>query len=194
MELRHSRDKDDPSLVGRIKNNLPVELTNVTLLYKGRSYAAGSVAPGTSIPIDDLKIGEQGKQAAQWLTEGANLGSSGKRTVTASNLMRDMLFHSQPAQPDKSNGGWRELDQSWRLRPLTEHSSRPQPQSVYRDEILMVARVPSRADRSESVASADASPTRLWIDALPGTGSERPSLNGFLVQDVYLRVYVPVAP
>jgi hypothetical protein len=194
LELRHSRDKNDPSLVGRVTSHLPVELTNVTLLYKGRSYAVGSVAPDTAVPIDNLKIGEQGKQASQWFLEGADLASASKRTVTTPTLIRDMLFHGPPAQTDKSNGDWRCLDQSWRLRPLTEYSTRPQPQSVYCDEVVLIARVPSRADRSETVTAADASPTRLWIDALPGTGAERPPLNGFLVQDVYIRAYGPVTP
>ena len=63
--------------------------------------------------------------------------------------------------------------------------ARPQPQSVYRDEVLLVARVASQAGLSESVACADASPTRLWLGALPGTQAERPALNG------YIEVFAP---
>jgi hypothetical protein len=93
-----------------------------------------------------------------------------------------------------SNAGWRALDQSWRLRPLVEMSASPQPQSVFRDEVMLVARTASQADTSESVTRSDGAPTRLWLDALPGTVPERPSLNGFIVQDVYVRVYIPVNP
>ena len=45
-DLRHARDKNDLGLLGRITNHLPVELRNVTLLYKGHSYAADTIPPG----------------------------------------------------------------------------------------------------------------------------------------------------
>jgi hypothetical protein len=106
--------------------------------------------------------------------------------------MRDLMFHGEPASVSKSNGGWRPLDQAWRLRALNELSWRAQPVPFYRDEVLLVARVASQADTSESVTRADTAPTRLWLGALPGGQSQRPALNGYIVQDVYLRAYIPV--
>ena len=115
--------------------------------------------------------------------------------MTGPQLIRDLLFHSPPAQASRPNGGWRQLDQAWRLRPLTELSSGQQAsKAVYRDEVMLTARVPSRAAGSETVTRADGSPTRLWLGALPGGEQERPSLSGFIVQDVYVRVYIPVNP
>jgi hypothetical protein len=191
-EVRHTRDRNEQGLLGRVTNNLPVELRDVTLIYRGKSYAAGSVAAGGILPIDNLKVGELGKSVAQWLTDPSTLGAGGVRTVTGPDLIRDLLFHSKPAQTAKANGGWRSLDQAWRLRELDESSSRGTPVKAFRDEVLLVARIPSQADTSENVTRADAAPTRLWLDALPGTRPERPSLSGFAVQDVYLRVYIPV--
>jgi hypothetical protein len=193
-DLRHSRDKNDPGLLGRITNHLPVELRDVTLLYQGKTYAADVIPPEGFIAIDNLKVGEQGRPVPQWLTDGAALADRGDRTVTGPQLIRDLLFHGPPAQPSKPNGGWRQLDQAWRLRGLAELSSAPVSQLDYRNEVILAARVPSRAGASETVMRADASPTRLWLGALPGGGQERPSLSGFIVQDVYVRVYIPVNP
>jgi hypothetical protein len=193
-DLRHSRDKNDPGLLGRITNHLPVELRDVTLIYNGHTFAADVIPPEGFIAIDNLKVGEHGRPINQWLTDGATLADRGDRTVTGPQLIRDLLFHSLPAQPSKPNGGWRQLDQAWRLRPLTKLASGQPTATAYRDEVMLAARVASRAGASESVARADASPTRLWLGALPGGAQERPSLSGFIVQDVYVRVYIPVNP
>jgi hypothetical protein len=191
-ELRHSRDKNDPALLGRVQNHLPVELCDVTLVYKGRAYPAPSVPPDGFIAVDPLKVGDQGKPAAQWLGAGA-LGQTGNvRTVTSPALLRDILFHSPPAQSGKGNSGLHPLDQSWRLRALTEMSG--QQQSGFREEVMLIGRVASLAGKSETVTAADASPTRLWLGALPAAGAQRPGLSGYIVQDVYVRVYIPVIP
>jgi hypothetical protein len=191
-ELRHARGQAGEGLLGRVTNNLPVELRDVTLVYKGKTFSAGGVAPGAVLPIDNLKIGEGGKGVGDWLRDGSALSAGSSRTVTGPDLIRDLMFHGEHAKASKSNGGWRPLDQAWRLHPLNEMSWLPQPVQVYRDEVLLVARVASQADTSESVSRADASPTRLWLDALPGPQSQRPPLNGYIVQDVYLRAYIPV--
>lgn len=206
-ELRHARDKEDPTLLGSIINRLPVELRDVSLLYNGRRYAVGTVpAKGSvkgsaksseegAVPIDNLNVGGQGQQVNQWLLDGTALSNFGaSRQVTSALLIKDLLFHGPPAQSQKSNGGWRELDQCWRLRPLVEASSRPQPQSVYRDEVLLVARIASQAGNSETVGQSNASPTHLWLGELPGAKNGRPTLSGYIVQDTYIRVYLPVNP
>lgn len=192
-ELRHSRDKNDQGLLGRVQNHLPVELRDATLVYKGRTYALPVIPPDGFVAIDNLKVGEQGKQVTQWLGENAGLGGGVGRTVTNPSLIRDFLFHGPPASSVTGNSGWHALDQSWRLRPLVELSVR-QANSAFRDEVMLVGRVASQAGKSEAVTAADASPTRLWLGALPGSQSQRPSLSGYIVQDVYLRVYIPVIP
>ena len=46
---------------------------------------------------------------------------------------------------------------------------------------------------TETVTMSGVSPTRLWLGTLPGEG-DRESLQGFLGQDTYVRIYIPVAP
>jgi hypothetical protein len=194
ITIRHPRDKNDPSLIGRITNHLPVDVVGGTLVYKGNAYTVPTISAGTSLSIDDLKVGALGKKVTDWITNPGNMATASSRTVTDPKLFRDLLFNSLATQNQKLNSGWRSLDQSWRLRDLVETSSRPQPRSIFSDEVVLIARVPSRADHSETVTAANASPTRLWIGALPDGEAGRPQLNGFLVQDVYIRVYTPVLP
>jgi hypothetical protein len=64
----------------------------------------------------------------------------------------------------------------------------------YRHEVILVARTPPRIDKAETVAREGVSPTRLWLDELPGTQPQRPALSGYLQQETYVRIYVPVQP
>ncbi|MGH9678162.1 MAG: hypothetical protein ACRD36_13745, partial [Candidatus Acidiferrum sp.] len=193
VDFHHSRDPNDPDLLGRITNRLPVELRDVTLLYNGKRYAVGTVPAGGFVPIDNLKVGGQGGQIVQWLNDARSFSASGIRAVAPAQLVKNLLFHGPPNQITAANSGWRTLDQSWRLRPIIEASAGPQPKSVFRDEVLMVARTPEQYGPSETVTNSDAAPTRLWLSALPAAGqTARPSLAGFMSQDTYVRVYIPV--
>jgi hypothetical protein len=62
----------------------------------------------------------------------------------------------------------------------------------YRDEIILIARAPMLCDRAEDVSTHAASPSRLWLGELPGGERTRPALKGFITQETYLRVYIPV--
>ncbi len=192
-DLHHARDPNDPALLGRIGNRLPVALKGVTLLYKGRSYSGGTIEPGGFLPVDNLRVGDNGPQASQWLTSPASLAADSLRTVTGQDLVKGLLFHGPPAQVAQTNAGWRELDQSWRLRAMVE-ARRPKLLPSYREEVVLVARVGTLSGRSEDVTRKDASPTRLWLNDLPGPGKERPGLSGYLVQDGYVRAFLPVTP
>ena len=80
------------------------------------------------------------------------------------------------------------LDQSWRLYP-----ERWELQPDATREAILFARLPrltgSAPEGSRSPIEAD-----LWLGELPGEGKTRPPLPGSLIQDTYLRVYLPVTP
>src|SRR5262249_60871815 len=99
-------------------------------------------------------------------------------------------FTAASGSAELGTSGLRGFAQPWRLQPLPEY---PEPdRTPYRDEAVLVARTPMLSDKAELVSTHGASPSRLWVGALPGSGGERPHLPGFLVQETYLRVYIPV--
>jgi hypothetical protein len=191
-ELRHSRDPRETVLLGRVVNRLPVPLRDVSLLYRGERYAVPDVPPEGFVPVDNLNVGGKGLVAAQWLNE-TPVALPGGGAGPQPRLVRDLLFHGPPGTGTASNAGWRGLDQSWRLRPQSEYTGAKQ-QAVWRDEAVLVARAPSLSAAAEKVTQESGAPTRLWLDALPGTGAERKNLQGYLSQDTYIRAYIPINP
>jgi hypothetical protein len=191
--LQHSRDPKETALIGRVFNNLPVELRDVTLLYRGDSYKIGTVpaseggVPG-EVPVETFNVGVKGQQVAQWLNEPVGPGFT-----PTTRLVRDLLFHGPPGPSATSNAGWRFLDESWRLAPAAEYVGLRPRQSSFRDEVILVARTPPVAAPAEKATLDGGTPTRLWLDYLPGSRPERPALPGFLNQETYIRVFIPVA-
>ena len=99
-----------------------------------------------------------------------------------------MLFHEAGVQKDSGGRGLqnstlRRLDQSWRL-------SEANTEEVI--VLLKLAKVSGNAE--EMMTSPDsASPSTLWLKALPGSGP-RPAVPGTLQQETYIRIYIPVKP
>ncbi len=98
-----------------------------------------------------------------------------------------MLFHDGPGGTEQPNSGLRRYDASWRLLRQGEGVNMP-----FRNEAVLVARTPPRSDKAEAVAQDGVSPSRLWLDHLPGTQPQRPALSGYLQQETYVRIYIPV--
>ena len=210
-------ERGDPAKVfGTIRNNLAVPLQSVTIFYKGKYYlAANDLAPGETFNVQTLfapgKIGRadgQGLPASGWAADGSVLaptvpaagdselnGFTGQdmlRLRTRSQLMKDLLFHAKTASAAKTNAGLRLFDQSWRLDGKNVVGVPGAAPPVFRDEIILVARTPTLADRADAVAQDPGCPTRLWIDRLPDGNSKPPSEPGYLTQETYVRVYIPV--
>jgi hypothetical protein len=61
----------------------------------------------------------------------------------------------------------------------------------YLDEAILIGRVAIAPGTAEKVVDTNISPTRLWLGKLPGEG-EREPLPGFLGQDTYVRIYIPI--
>jgi hypothetical protein len=201
--LRTSRTGE--GLVGRITNNLPVDLLGVALLYREKWYDLGTLAAGESRRVEELfarAAKGQGRTLSQWfedsaLAPGAPIAPSGRALNvnflagrSAHRLVKPILFNKASGSPDLLNSGLRHLDQSWRVLAQPTH---PAGEQRYRDEAILVARAPMLSDRAEAVTEHGASPSRLWLGALPGEG-ERPALPGYLTQETYVRVYIPVQP
>ncbi len=105
--------------------------------------------------------------------------------------MKPLLFYRESEDQQHFNSGLRTFDQSWRLQQQRTHPAGG-PGSGYRDEAILVARTALLSDRAGPVEEGGASPTRLWLGALPGADRDRPPLPGFLNQETYIRAYIPV--
>lgn len=196
-------------LTGEIFNQLPVELTEASLFYDGFWHRLPNdrlpVGKTTiDFPIKDVEIGS-------WLNErfravfsprvaptrefrrSAVTGSfNSEDTQRVSSLMKGLLFHGSDNNPlaTQSNSGLRSLDQGWRLRPQRVVGDGGQKR--YFDEAILVGRVVQAPAAAEEVSRAGVSPTRVWLGRLPTSGQERAELPGFLGQDTYVRVYIPI--
>jgi hypothetical protein len=199
------RRRPDDSLVGKLVNNLPFELRDVSLFYRQHLYTIKSLAPnGGTEEIEKLFMANaegQKRELTPWFSDdtlapGRPLSPSGRaiNSAFARNrqdylLLKPTLFFRESSKENTSNAGLRLLDQSWRLKPQEELPTRRQHN---RDEVILVARAAMLVDEAEVVTSNPISPTRLWLGKLPASGEERPPVPGFITQETYVRVYIPV--
>jgi hypothetical protein len=203
-ELRRAR-LDPGVLTGRVVNRLPVELQNVTLLYRGKAYALGTLVPGEGKQMEGLfeGIGGRGMPLTTWFADSSLLPQQvisptghgpgqGAFNLSAGSLMKPLLFYRESDDQRHFNSGLRSYDQSWRLQQQPTHPAGG-PGAGYRAEAILVARTALLSDRAGPVEESGVSPTRLWLGALPGAGRERPPLAGYLNQETYVRAYIPVA-
>ncbi len=202
-DIKRSRqDKQLPT--GTIANNLPVELRDITLFYQNRWYNLGELGPGVEKRIDEVfEENREGHDLLNWLDPnnkelqpglvfpgGKKRGQPEAPLVSSPQLMKALMFHAGSRQRERGNSGLRSLDQSWRIRPLTEYPAPGQPR--YRSEIVLVARVNPLGGSAEKLTADNSTPTRLWLGELPGEKAKRPALPGQLWQETYVRVYIPV--
>jgi hypothetical protein len=200
-DFRQSRD--GTALAGPLVNQLPVELQGCALFYRGLWYPVGTLLPGQPLQVQSLfERGVAKRPVGEWFAEPSTLltqppvaaaSRPAPARVTAAQMshraMKALLFHALDNQR-WGNTGLRPLDESWRLATLSTAPTTPQLQ--YRAEAILVARAPAAVDRAEAVTAGPTSPSRLWLDALPGPGKDRPPLPGRIAQETYVRVYIPV--
>jgi hypothetical protein len=151
--------------------------------------------------IDDLHLGK-GEAQNEWLNTPFDQGPVALSPTPARGSSRETSTVSQPGKLMKSiffptrqgvsfaNDGLRWLDESWRIGTLPALEGMGG--TRYRDEVILVARVVVPSGAAETVAQHGASATRLWLGDLPGAGKQRPALKGFLSQETYVRVYIPI--
>ena len=219
VTLRHAQgeDKDHSKLAGEITNQLPVELQSVTLFYRGLWYTLpNGIAAGETFDVRTLFApGKIGRSDGLWVNDAQTLapsriGPNGVPTAAQNDndfngfktpqsfirpkrpyeLMKDLMFHGKAEGSQLLNSGLRTLDESWRLNAEKTASG----ESVFRDEVILVGRTPTLSDRAETVAKNPGSATRIWLDRLPDGKSAPPALPGYLAQETYVRVYIPLQP
>jgi hypothetical protein len=199
-ELRHTRASPE-NVDGPITSQLPVELEDVALLYRGNVYPIGRLAPGIRqlINTGQQAQGKSGQPLDNWFPEttadpyhkapqmttyggprqmGAIMGDSSLGFV----LKTAFFFRKSPASSaGYDNATLRFLDQSWRLSKEREN------------EVILVGRTAfSPAGPADDVTADGATASRLWLGAIPAPNKERPPLAGNLLQRTFVRVFIPV--
>lgn len=200
-EIDYSRlDKDVPR--GKIVNNLPVALEDVTLFYRGHWFNLGTLAPGESRRVEGLfEAGRRGQTLDRWFNEDVlrprtmvNPENDDETPLqmkdTPYDLIKSLAFFAEMKNQKWYNSGVRGLDQSWRLQKQPRFP--PRAEEHFRDEIVLVARLTPMRGNADIVNAHGSNPAHVWLDYLPGEVSQRPQLRGFLNQETYLRVFIPI--
>lgn len=176
-------------VIGSVVNQLPVDLEDAVLVYRGSVAPLGTWLRGASKPVSAGEL----KKFSQW-KDGADTGVAtipdaeglrpgvrvGAGNPVAARLNLNLLFH-EAVNPAPSNGTVRDIDQSWRLNDAD------------RDEAIVIGRLAQSSGVAETVNGGAGNPARLWLGELPGTpNAKRPELKGTMRQDVLVRVLIPV--
>jgi hypothetical protein len=193
-DLRYQGGFQDPQLAGTIKNNLPVDLTDAWLYYAGKWYPFPSGLPGTGAGAPPVKVSlnqHRPIKMDEWVSARDTEGT-GPQVFNPTQTIKKLLFlqSTDPTGLDL-NHSQRRLDQSWRLGM----EARQDWPGATREVILFGRLARARGSAERLTADGDPRlPTHLWLGEVPGEGKTRPPLPGTLVQDTYLRVYLPVTP
>jgi hypothetical protein len=186
-------------LEGTITSHLPVDLKDVTLLYKDKAYEVpGGLTQGLPRSINDLKIGAMaggGENLNLWLAKifdertskaakAVKIHQGQSTTVLPARAhMKSLLFHAARTDANADhNSQLRSLDESWRLK------------ESHREEVILIGRTAYVEGKAEDVSKNDVSASRLWLGGLPDSGKPRKDLEGTLSQETFVRVYIPVTP
>jgi len=179
-DLKHPPGKPD-ELIGLVTNQLPVELIDAVLIYKGEVAQLGRLASDAPRSISS----QSRVKFSSWragVAEGINVGGAAGGMASPNSLNINLLFHEESVgSGDPHNGSMRDVDESWRV--TTEN----------KDEAILLARVAQATGLTEELTQNPATSCRLWLGELPTSGRPRPTIPGTMRLDTYVRVYVPVA-
>jgi hypothetical protein len=208
-------DKDVNTLVdrrgtvsGHIKNNLPVTLRDIYLIYHGKVFhpqESFDLAPGASLPVIAWSLKDhEGQEFKEWQDGPTPLAITNMPVVQklpqaggfqgAINaiplhmLAKEMLFFPRGA---RDNSGVRHLDQSWRLHEVTDPGAANA--THYLDEVMLIARTDYVA-QDEAQRVNEKSLVRLWVGDLPKANATAPAMTGQTTENAFIRVYIPVRP
>lgn len=186
----HVSESDPTQITGSITSNLPVDiLFDAQLIYRDRVVPLPALTSGTERFIS---TNPQSVSAGTWfqsvITQKDLLPTnrSGKPRENEDDpnfRLWSVLFHETITGHLGRvwNASLRDLDQSWRIGEKSPH------------EAILIARIGQTEGRAEEMSNSPAAPTRLWLNAIPGTGQRAP-LSGTLRQETYIRVFIPIAP
>jgi hypothetical protein len=194
FEVRLQYDPDG-HLSGTIKSNLPADLQDVALIYGEKWHRLPNCqAGGQPLKIDLVR--ERGMDMGNWSQQRDPQQHFDPEDMLPTgpydpgSVVKDLLFHEAGGTfALYNNHAQRRLDASWRL-----------PDSWRGKEVIQGAILVGRLGRARGAAEALTAendprlPTHLWLGALPGGEQTRPPLSGTMVQDTYVRVFLPVSP
>ncbi|MCE9533732.1 MAG: hypothetical protein K8T89_21780 [Planctomycetes bacterium] len=185
-------EADPNQITGSITSLLPVDsLSDVQLFYRNHVTPVPALVRG--IPRY-LSTSSQARPATAWLHDAITqkdllpTNRSGKSKQADANSDPDfrlwpLLFHDlvQGQAGRLYNASFRNLDQSWRVAEKNPN------------EAILVARIGRSEGPAEEMSASPASPTRLWLNELPGSGPRTP-FQGTIRQETYIRVFIPILP
>jgi hypothetical protein len=93
-------------------------------------------------------------------------------------ILKQMMFFGNSRNNIHDNV-YRHLDQYWRL--------------LHKNEIFLVGKVSRQEGGAEELTAGPSSPSRLWLGDLPQPKVQRPTMNGTLSQETYVRIVIPLA-
>jgi hypothetical protein len=197
-DLSYHHEKD-VKITGKIENHLGVDLVDTWLLYDGRVYpiegGLKSVAKGG--PAKELAIPANANQEIKsWTTQGMANPVDGELRVWTSNpasLMKQMLFIGKvDVNNTVRNHLLRPLDLGWRVDKIQDVNVGRRDRQTR--EAVVFARTRFASGSAESLTADTNNPvaTKIWLQGIPRTGSDRPELVGTMNQDTYIRVIVPI--
>jgi hypothetical protein len=175
-------DRDNPDqLSGDVVNHLPADVHDPVLFYGGRWYTFS----GPLVRNQAVGLAEKGAQDfSQWRTGVA------ARSPGATSIVSRIIFHEKMmvGNPQRNNV-LRALDQSWRLRDVNAREVRTQ-------EAILFGRLPRREDIiavDEEIKSLHSN-SSLSLGTPPFGKPRAWPWAGTLIQDTYVRVFLPVRP
>lgn len=188
---------DAQQLAGTIRSRLPVPLDDAVLVRRVgtiggtgeyRVYHLDTLVPGAERELATLfreprpisYLNEWASRLPQTAPLPTKAGISRAPQSTTASLVTQFLFHGalrQGTRDHRQNSSMRHLDQSWRLGM---------------GEIILFGRVNRLEQEAETVTADARSPSRLWLGQVPAPGASRPTVNGSLSQETYVRVFIPI--
>lgn len=162
-----------------------VDLQDVVLIYRGRVLDL-TLTPGTAKKLEGVRPEFEGRTLSAWVGGGRPMTNQGTPVYglqappsSSESLVRSAMFYQALDTGVQRNSYLRALDQTWRAREG-------------RDEAILVARLKVQPGTADQITDSPATPSKLWLGALPAPGVQRPPLVGMMKQDTYVRVFIPV--
>jgi hypothetical protein len=190
----------DIRISGTIRNNFPLPLVDAWLFYGDKCYRIEGGLPAgqgdnaiAKIALED----QHGGVPTQIWRDDPNVAgvrpNTSQGVYDPNSLIKQLLLHEtlNPAG-GIGNHSHRRLDFSWRLGQTHLNAQK----DTRTREAILFARIHFQSGGAEELTTEPGAPlpTNLWLGALPESGGSRPSLNGNLNQDTYIRVILPVKP
>jgi hypothetical protein len=188
-DLSYAPDNPD-QLLGTVASRLPFGLEDAGLIYLGRWFPLeGKLDAAGAKPVAVARDpgGQSGLE--RWVRPmiQQNDWERPSRKFEATPVVQHICFHEAvDLEKHWLNHSYRRLDQSWRLADKDRHQYRGT------REAILFARLPRNDGAADAVNAAKQTPTRLWLGELPGEGRSRPALAGTMIQDTYVRIFLPV--